>query len=115
MATQLPPAAELVELLRADDFPLAGDLGVTSNDISNEDVSNGSDGIANSDHAASPTAAVHALTASPTVDPKSSTNVSSGSALKDSTNDGDVNSGRVPTSSTNISSETARAACTERV
>ena len=41
------------------------------------------------------------------VDPKSSTNVSSGSALKDSTNDGDANSGRVLKSSTNISSGSA--------
>ena len=50
LATQLPPAAELVELLRADDFPLAGDLGVTSNDdISNEDVSNGSGPVASAE------------------------------------------------------------------
>ena len=52
LATQLPPAAELVELLRADDFPLAGDLGVTSNeDISNEDVSNGSGPVASAEGA----------------------------------------------------------------
>ena len=39
--------------------------------------------------------------------PTSSTNISSGSALKDGTNDGDANSGRVLMSSTNISSGSA--------
>ena len=60
LATLGTPAVELVELLRADELLLAGDLGVTSyeQDISNEEVSNAL--------TASPTAAAHALTASPT-------------------------------------------------